>query len=280
MKIKKNAKVIRLNESDIKKIVKRVLEEELTFDINDPEFGVDGEMMKRDGGTWSYFDPKRNKYTTRQGVYGDHNEDEYSEEWEDHEFDDFTDLKRSDIPNDDWHDLRTRKGFDSMKGDDGKVRIRKNPYKYRRQSGIADIRIKEQMEEFEGEEFARRLPPNIGTGHKLDDSGHRVEVITNNGFDAIEDKEAIEVMSGGGRYVSILPNLMSFPNLFIVNFLDSAPLRDIDVDSLINNKNIARVSFNYEDSPIMNSKVNELENRAEETGMMINVNKVERELRR
>ena len=144
MKIKKNGKVIKLTESDLKKILKRVIEEELTFNVNDPEFGIDGEMMKRDSGTWSYFDPKRNKYNTRQGVYGDHNEDEYSEEWEDYEFDDFTDLKRSDIPNDDWRDLRTRKGFDSMKGDDGKVRIRKNPYKYRRQSGTADIRIREQ----------------------------------------------------------------------------------------------------------------------------------------
>lgn len=139
--------------------------------------------------------------------------------------------------------------------------------------------LTEQMEEFEGEEFVRRLPRNIGTGHKLDDSGTRVEVITNNGFDAIEDKEAIEVMTGGGRYVRVLPNLMAFPNLFVINFLESAPLRDIDVDSLINNKSIARVAFNYEDSPIMNSKVNELENRAEELGMQIMANKVERESR-
>ena len=139
--------------------------------------------------------------------------------------------------------------------------------------------INEQMEEFEGEEFVRRLPPNIQTGHKIDDSGARVEVITNNGFDAIEDKEAIEIMKGGGRYVRVLPNLMAFPNLFLINFLNSAPLRDIDVDSLINNKSIARVSFNYEDSPIMNSKVNELENRAEELGMMVSANKVEREPR-
>ena len=137
--------------------------------------------------------------------------------------------------------------------------------------------LTEQMEEFEGEEFVRRLPHNIGTGHKLDNSGTRVEVITNNGFDAIEDKEAIEIMTGGGRYVRVLPNLMAFPNLFLINFLESAPLRDIDVDSLINNKSIARVAFNYEDSPIMNSKVNELENRAEELGMMVNAKKVERE---
>jgi len=137
-----------------------------------------------------------------------------------------------------------------------------------------------EMEEFEGELFARRLPPNIGMGHTLDDGGTRVEVIANNGFDAIEDKEAIQIMTGGGRYVRVLPNLMAFPNLFLINFSNSAPLRDIDVDSIINNKSIARVTFNYEDSPIMNSKVNELENRAEELGMIINANKVEREPRR
>ena len=119
---------------------------------------------------------------------------------------------------------------------------------------------------------------NQDMGYKLDDSGSRVMVTSDNGFDAIEDKEAIEVMKGGNKLyyfnVSRLPNLMAFPNLFLINFLDSAPLRDIDVDSLINNKSIARVAFNYEDSPIMNSKVNELENRGEELGMMINANKV------
>ena len=139
--------------------------------------------------------------------------------------------------------------------------------------------LTEQMEEFEGEEFVRRLPPNIGMGHTLDDSGHRAEVFLNNGFDAIENKEDIEVITCTGG-VNTLPNLMAFPNLFLINFSNSAPLRDIDVDSLINNKSIARVTFNYEDSPIMNSKVNELKNRAEELGMIINANKVEREPRR
>ena len=137
--------------------------------------------------------------------------------------------------------------------------------------------LSEQMEEFEGEEFLNRLPPNIRTGHKLmTDDGSRIEVITNNGFDAIEDKDTVEIIEGGGRYVSKLPNLNSFPNLFVVNFLDSAPLTDMDVDSLINNKSIARVLFNYVDSPMMNSKVNELKNRAEELGMMIKANKVRR----
>lgn len=137
-------KVIKLNETDIKRIVKRVLSEELTFNVDNPSFGVDGQNMEVDSSTYSYFNPKRNKYDTIFGVYPDHNDDEYSEEWEDYEFDDFTDLKRSDIPNDNWRDLRTRKGFDSMKGDDGKVRIRKNPHIYRRRSGFPDIRMTEQ----------------------------------------------------------------------------------------------------------------------------------------
>ena len=143
--------------------------------------------------------------------------------------------------------------------------------------------LTEQMEEFEGEEFVRRLPPNIGMGHTLDDSGHRAEVFLNNGFDAIENKEDIEVITCTGG-VNTLPNLSEFPNLFVVNCNHPSkkchPLIDIDVDSLINNKSIARVTFNYEDSPIMNSKVNELENRAEELGMIINAKKVEREPRR
>ena len=140
MKIKKNGKIFRLTESDIKRIVKRVLNEELTFNVDNTSFGVDGQNMEVDSSTYSYFNPKRNKYDTIFGVYPDHNDDEYSEEWEDYEFDDFTDLKRSDIPNDNWRDLRTRKGFDSMKGDDGKVRIRKNPYLYRRRSDFSDIK--------------------------------------------------------------------------------------------------------------------------------------------
>ena len=102
--------------------------------------------------------------------------------------------------------------------------------------------LSEQMEEFEGEEFLNRLPSNIRTGHKLmTDNGSRIEVITNNGFDAIEDKDAVDIIEGGGRYVSKLPNLNSFPNLFVVNFLNSAPLTDMDVDSLINNKSIASI---------------------------------------
>jgi hypothetical protein len=77
-------------------------------------------------------DPKAGNYQTKSGTYQDHNDDEYSGEWEDHEFDDYTELKNSDIPNDNWRNLRSRKGFDSMRGDDGKVRVRKNPHHFRR----------------------------------------------------------------------------------------------------------------------------------------------------
>tara|TARA_Y100001937_G_scaffold122797_1_gene184567 strand:- start:700 stop:1383 length:684 start_codon:yes stop_codon:yes gene_type:complete len=163
MKIKKNGKVFRLTESDLKRIVKRVLTEELTFNVNNPEFGVDGQNMERERNTYSYFNPKYNKYYTNNGIYTDHNDEEYSEEWEDYEFDDFTDLKRSDIPNDNWIDLRTRKGFDSMKGEDGKVRIRKNPYLYRRRSGFPDIRIKEQ------EIITMDTPPDFKVSKPLPD---------------------------------------------------------------------------------------------------------------
>tara|TARA_Y100001937_G_C7090568_1_gene317494 strand:+ start:605 stop:1288 length:684 start_codon:yes stop_codon:yes gene_type:complete len=142
------------------------------------------------------------------------------------------------------------------------------------------IKIKEQREGYDIRYPGLAHFYGNGSGHILDNSGSRVEVLTNNGFDSIEDKEAIQVMTGVGTYVRVLPNLMEFPNLYVVNFLDSTPLRDIDVGSILNHKNIARVAFNYEDSPIMNSKVNELENRAEKLGMVVKANKVEREQRR
>jgi len=125
-------KVIKLTEKELQKIVKKVIKEEIEFNVDDTSFGVDGEEMEGYSSTYSYYDPKRNNYQTTRGTYQDHNEDEYSEEWEDYEFDDYTELKRSDIPNDRWRNLRSRKGFDSMRGDDGKVRIRKNPHHYRR----------------------------------------------------------------------------------------------------------------------------------------------------
>ena len=132
MRIKKNEKVVKLTESDLQRIVKKVLNEEIKFNVDDTSFGADGEEMENFSTTYSYYDPKRGNYQTKRGTYTDHNDDEYSGEWEDHEFDDYTELKNSDIPNDNWRNLRSRKGFDSMRGDDGKVRVRKNPHHFKR----------------------------------------------------------------------------------------------------------------------------------------------------
>ena len=115
-------------------------------------------------------------------------------------------------------------------------------------------------------------------GHVLDDSGTRVDVTLNDGFDTIEDKEAIEILKGAHR-VNMMPNLMEFPNVFVVNFLNSEPLTDIDVNSIVNHPRLSRLLFNYVDSPMMNSKVNELENSeaVNDGRMLIQANKIERE---
>lgn len=101
----------------------------------------------------------------------------------------------------------------------------------------------------------------------------RVKVLSNRGFNDIEDKDAVEIMMCGGS-VNRLPNLNAFPNLFLVNLLGCQPLIDIHVDSLIDS-DIARVLFNYVDTPTMNHKVNELIKRGEEKGMDVNANKVD-----
>tara|TARA_R110002020_G_scaffold346320_2_gene560158 strand:- start:2422 stop:2826 length:405 start_codon:yes stop_codon:yes gene_type:complete len=125
-------KVIKLTEKDLQRIVKRVIKEEFEFNVDDPSFGIGGEEMEDFSSTWSYYDPKHDNYQTTRGTYQDHNEEDFQDEWDDYEFDDFTELKHSDIPNDRWRNLRTRKGFDSMRGKDNKVRIRKNPHHFRR----------------------------------------------------------------------------------------------------------------------------------------------------
>ena len=120
----------------------------------------------------------------------------------------------------------------------------------------------------------------LPVGHVLDDSGTIVDVTINNGFDTIEDKEAIEIMRSGHR-VNLVPNLMEFPNVFVVNFLNGEPLTDIDVNSILNHPKLSRLIFNYVDSPMMNSKVNELENSeaVNDGGVLIQANKIEREQR-
>lgn len=101
----------------------------------------------------------------------------------------------------------------------------------------------------------------------------RVKVLSNQGFNDIEDKDAVEIMKCEGS-VNRLPNLNAFPNLILVNLLGCQPLIDIHVDSLIDS-DIARVLFNYVDTPTMNHKVNELIKRGEEKGMSVNANKVD-----
>ena len=130
--------------------------------------------------------------------------------------------------------------------------------------------LTEQIEEFDA-------PQDMG--YTLDESGHRVVVTSNNGFDAIEDKVIVEIITGTDT-VNTIPNLMEFTNLFVINCGDCAPLVDIDVDSILNNKNLMRVIFNYVDSPMMNSKVNELMNsEAVNSGFkQIQANRVENEI--
>ena len=107
----------------------------------------------------------------------------------------------------------------------------------------------------------------------LNNVPERVKVLSNQGFNDIEDKDAVELMMCGGS-VNRLPNLNEFPNLFVINLLESQPLIDMHVDSLINS-GISRVLFNYVDTPDMEYKVDELIRRGEEKGMDVNANKVD-----
>jgi hypothetical protein len=135
-------KVIRLTESDLQRIVKKVLAED---NLKMPGFGYDDlsddefdrmvksnmENMNR-GDEFTYYDPTMKdhpyggRYVNDSGWWDTHNRPEYSGEWEDYEFGDFTELKRSDIPNQNYRKLRTRRDFDTLKNPEtGKVQIRK-----------------------------------------------------------------------------------------------------------------------------------------------------------
>ena len=83
-------KVIKLNESDLQRIIKKVIKEEIEFNVDDTIFGVDGEEMEDYSSTYSYYDPKWGNYQTTRGTYQDHNDGEYSGEWDNYEFDDYT----------------------------------------------------------------------------------------------------------------------------------------------------------------------------------------------
>jgi hypothetical protein len=143
MRIRKNGKVINLTEGDIQRIVKRVIKENTLpmsdfDDLSDDEYK---EMIKRDvenmnrGDEFTYYDPTNSehpfggRYVNDSGWWDTHNRPEYSGEWEDYEFDDFTELKRSKIPNQNYRKLRTRRDFDTLKNPEtGKVHIRKRKY--------------------------------------------------------------------------------------------------------------------------------------------------------
>ena len=165
-------KIVRLKESDLQRIVKRVMKESqnsilnelggmddghpvlggLNFgnlspeerervnkyyrvsdeDVNDEDLNDEDEYSPRE--SWAWFDPRRQehpaggKYVSSDGWWPDHNNPKYSSEWEDFEFDDFTELKRSRIPNDSFRELRTRRDFDKLRNPEtGKVHIRRNP---------------------------------------------------------------------------------------------------------------------------------------------------------
>ena len=160
MKIKKNGKVISLTESDLQRIVKKVIKESIYPSMEMPsdfDHSSDDEMSafwrreeenKRNmdpndfSGTYSWYDPSGDehpyggRYDSDSGYWGENNNPDYSEDWEDFEFDDFTELKRSDIPNERFRKLRTRKDFDKLRNPEtGKVHIRKNPNLVRRYYG-------------------------------------------------------------------------------------------------------------------------------------------------
>ena len=135
-------KIVRLTESDLTRIVRRVIKENEMYsdfgDLSGDELDshMRGEMEDRvKGDEYTYYDPTRGehpyggRYVNDRGWWDTHNRPEYSGEWEDYEFGDFTELKRSDIPNENFRKLRTRRDFDTLKNPDtGKVHIRKRRY--------------------------------------------------------------------------------------------------------------------------------------------------------
>ena len=90
-------KIIRLTENDLKRIVKRVLREEIEFNTDDKEFGQPEE--RDDYRVWSYSDP-----LTQSGM---RDIDFNPEEWEDEYYETFEDWQKSDI----YSDPRSADGF-------------------------------------------------------------------------------------------------------------------------------------------------------------------------
>ena len=141
-------KIVRLTESDLKRIVRRVIKENEMYsdfgDLSGDELDshMRGEMdamsnMDPDTypDTYSWYVPSGDehphggRYRSQSGHWDEHNNPNYSSEWEDFEFDDFTELKRSKIPNENYRQLRTRRDFDTLRNPKtGKVHIRRNPH--------------------------------------------------------------------------------------------------------------------------------------------------------
>ncbi len=135
-------KIVRITESDLNRIVRRIIKEnEMYSDFGDLSGDELDSRMRREmkdrikGDEFTYYDPTRSehpyggRHVNDSGWWGTHNLPEYSGEWEDYEFGDFTELKRSDIPNQNYRKLRTRRDFDTLKNPEtGKVHIRKRKY--------------------------------------------------------------------------------------------------------------------------------------------------------
>ena len=90
-------RIVRLTENDLKRIVKRVLREEIEFNTDDKEFGRPEE--RDDYRVWSSRDP----LTQSGGRDIDFN----PEEWEDEYYETFEDWQQSDI----YSDPRSADGF-------------------------------------------------------------------------------------------------------------------------------------------------------------------------
>jgi hypothetical protein len=148
-------KIVRITESDLQRIVRRVINESDDFtqknqnrpwlekDLPFPDFKYEPKPVRDrwdpEGwdSTYSWYDPLSSnpygRYMTNRGHWSFHNDPKYSGEWEDYEFDDFTELKRSEIPNDNFKPLRTRRDFDKLRNPEtGKVHIRRNPHAYKK----------------------------------------------------------------------------------------------------------------------------------------------------
>ncbi len=117
---------------------KRILDEEIEFDTDHPQWGVD----PHDYRGYAYLDNTltgEDQYLQEPGGHWEHfNDPELSDEYEEFEFGDFGDLEKSNIPHEQMGGrISSKEAFDELNlrtpGDT--VRIRKNPnwkeYRYK-----------------------------------------------------------------------------------------------------------------------------------------------------